>query len=127
VGGRRLGESKKVLAVRGCEGHSLVLAGPGESFGGKLADGLEQPVADGCPGWFRHDQALVHERAQHVGDVGRFDVAKAPPPLAGLAGHPHGGHRSLVAQCPWNPVTVCDGPGGFAVAEAGGRGIGAGP
>ena len=49
VRGRRLGDGQVMLAV-GRRGGGLVLARLGETFGGELADRLQQPVAEGAPG-----------------------------------------------------------------------------
>ena len=62
--------------MRRRDGGGLTRPGLGEPFGGELADGLQQPVAQRCPGWFRHDQALVHQRAEQAGDVDCRDSAE---------------------------------------------------
>jgi len=46
---RRLGDRQEVFAVCRRDGGGFVGAGLGESFGGELADGLQQPVAQGPP------------------------------------------------------------------------------
>ena len=84
--------------MRRCGGGGLAVAGLGEPFGGELADGLQQPVAQGSPGWLGHDQALVHQRAEQVGDVERLDVAEAAHRLGGVQIEALGEHRQAPQQ-----------------------------
>ena len=96
--GRRLGDTQEVRAVRGCQGGGLVFARLGEPFGGELADGLQQPVAQGSPGWLRPDEALVRQRAEQVGDVEDLEVAEAAHRLGGVQVEALGEHRQPPQQ-----------------------------
>ena len=96
--GRRLGDRQIVRAVRRFHGGGLVVAGVGEPFGGELADGLQQPVAQGRPGWLGHDQALVHQRTEQVGDVEQLDVTEAADRFGGVQIEGLGEHRQAPQQ-----------------------------
>ena len=80
---RRLGDRQIMRAVCGCGG-GFVRAGLGEPVGGELADGLQQPVAEGPAGGLCHDEALVHQRAEQVGDLNRLDVTEAAHRFGGV-------------------------------------------
>ena len=81
---RRLGDRQKVLTVCRRYGSGFVRAGLGEPVGGELADGLQQPVAEGPAGGLCHDEALVHQRAEQVGDLNRLDVTEAANRFGGV-------------------------------------------
>jgi hypothetical protein len=81
---RRLGDRQKVLTVCRRYGSGFVRAGLGEPFGGELADGLQQPVAEGPAVGLCHDKALVHQRAEQVGDLNRLDVTEAANRFGGV-------------------------------------------
>ncbi len=73
----RLGDGQVIPAVGVRDDGGLVLTGLGEAFRRELADRLQQPVAQGVPGWFGRDQALVHQRADQPGDVEHLDIVQA--------------------------------------------------
>ena len=98
VRGRRLGQCEEVPAVGRLDGGRLVLAGLGEPFGGELADGLQQPVAQRCSRWLGHHQALIHQRAEQAGHVERLDAAGAAHRLGGVQIEAPSEHRQAPQQ-----------------------------
>ena len=98
VRSRRLGGIQKVLAMCRPDGGCLAVARLRESFGGELADGLQQPVAQGSPRWLRHDEAFVHERTEKAGDLECLDVTEAAHPFSGVQIEALGEHRQAPQQ-----------------------------
>src|SRR5262249_62396427 len=89
----RLGGTKEVRTMFRCGGSSSLLAGLGEPLCGKLPDGLEQAVAEGFPHWFGRDEALVHQRAEKIGDVEHLEAACAAHSFDGVEVEALGQHR----------------------------------
>jgi hypothetical protein len=78
----------------------VVLADLGQPFPGELADGLEQPVADLSAGLFGQDEALVHERAEQLGDLECLDIAEAADRFGRGEIEAFGEHRQAPEQLP---------------------------
>ena len=76
----------------------LVAVGLGKLFGGELADGLQQPVAQRRPGRLGHHQALVHQRPQQASDIERLDAPEPAHRLGGVQIEAHGDHRQPAQQ-----------------------------
>ena len=96
--GGRLGGTKEVRTMFRCGGSSSLFAGLGEPLGGKLPDGLEQPVAEGFPHSFGRDEALIHQRAEKIGDVEHLDAACAAHSFDGGEVEALGEHRQQLQQ-----------------------------
>ena len=80
---RRLGHRQEMRAVRVGDGGSLAGPGLGEPGGGEQPDGLQQPVPQGFPGLFGHDQALVHQRAEQIRHIQHVEAAGPAHRLGG--------------------------------------------
>ena len=76
----------------------LVAVGLGKLFGGELADGLQQPVAQRRPGRLGHHQALVHQRPQQAGHVEQLDVLQTAHRLGGVQIEALSEHRQPAQQ-----------------------------
>ena len=91
-------------AVGRRDGGGLVLARLGEAFRGELADRLQQPVTQGAPGWLGHDQTLVHQRAEKLGDVEHGDVTEAADRFGRVEIEGLGEHRQAPQKHLLGPV-----------------------
>jgi hypothetical protein len=93
VGGRKFSDRQVVGAMSRIRDRLLVAAGFGEPLGRELPDRLQQPVAQRVRGRLGPDQALVHKRAEQVGDVEHVQVILAADRFGGVQVEGAGEHR----------------------------------
>ena len=96
--GRSLSDPQEVRAVGRGGRERLVFARLHEPFGGELADGFQQPVAQASAGRLGHHQALVHQRAEKIGDVEHLELARAADRFGGVEIEALGEHRQAAQQ-----------------------------
>ena len=78
----------------------LVAAEFAKTFSRELADGLKQAIAQVGPGLFGQHEALVRERTQQVGHLGRVNVAEAAHRFGRFDVEALGEHRKPSQQLP---------------------------